>query len=106
MSFSWGLKISINNAALIVVHTWSRSMRESMSEVARLRQHITEEIEAMQRGFSGFAAGVARHEFIRARMEQLGGHQDELAEYVGEDDAAHIMCNIYISQMGNKSTSV
>src|SRR5260370_30558108 len=86
-----------------VVDDWKKEMRESVSEVARLRQQIVKEIEAMQRGLSGFAAGVARHEFIRVRMEQMSGHQDELAEYVGQDDAAQITCQLYIQQTGKES---
>ncbi|MBO0778133.1 MAG: hypothetical protein J2P37_04825 [Ktedonobacteraceae bacterium] len=78
-------------------------MRGGESEVARLRQRIAEEIESMQNGFSGFAAGVARHDFIRARMEQIGDHQDELAEYIGDTDAAHLVCELYIHVMGNDS---
>jgi hypothetical protein len=76
-------------------------VREGKSDVARLRQQITDEIESMQRGFSGFAAGVARHDFIKARMEQIGDHQDELAEYLGDNDAAHVVCELYIHLMGN-----
>lgn len=76
-------------------------MSEHISEVALLRQHIEEEIEAMQRGFSAFAAGVARHEFIRVRMESIGDHQDQLAEYVGQNQAAHIVCELYISKVAN-----
>lgn len=71
-------------------------MKESASEVARLRQQIAEELEAMQRGFKEFAAGVARHDFIRAHMEQIGDHQEELAGYIGQNDAAHIVCKLYI----------
>jgi len=33
----------------------------SQSDVALLRQRIEQEIEAMQRGLSGLALGVARH---------------------------------------------
>src|SRR5579875_1107418 len=47
-------------------------MDKNGSEVARIRQQIEEELEAMQLGFSGLAAGSARHDFIRARMEQVG----------------------------------
>ncbi len=75
-------------------------MKESKSEVARLRQLISEELESMEQGFRGFAAGVARHEFIRIRMEQIGDCQEELAEYVGQHDAAHIVCELYIDKVG------
>jgi hypothetical protein len=74
-------------------------MSEYGSEVARLRQRIEDEIESMQRGFAAFAAGVARHEFIKVRMERIGGHQDELAERVGPTQAADIVCELYISRV-------
>jgi hypothetical protein len=76
-------------------------MSGGKSEVARLRQQIEEELEAMQRGFSGYAAGTARHDFIRARMDQLGSHQDELAEYIGDTNAANYVCETYINVMNN-----
>ncbi len=72
-------------------------MDESVSEVARLREQIAAEIEAMHRGFKSFAVGTARHEFIRARMERIGGHQDQLAEHLGPKDAATFVCELYIT---------
>jgi hypothetical protein len=77
-------------------------MQDSESEVARIRQQISEELEAMQRGFSGFAAGMARHDFIHARMEQIGNHQEELAGYVGEQDAVDMVCALYIDKVDGK----
>ncbi len=71
-------------------------MYQHTSEVVRLRQCIEAEIEAMQHGFSAFAAGVARHNFIKMRMEQIGGHQERLAGYVGEHVAADMVCELYI----------
>ncbi|HLG75294.1 MAG TPA: hypothetical protein VKX46_02695 [Ktedonobacteraceae bacterium] len=71
-------------------------MKESVSEVARLRQQIAEEIESMRRGFKDFAAGITRHEFIRARMEQIGDHQEALAMHVGPSAAASTVCKLYI----------
>ncbi len=76
--------------------------RERASMVANLRSQIDEELEAMQRGFSAYAAGVARHDFIRARMEQIGDCQEELATYIGSDDAADLVCKLYIDKMADK----
>jgi hypothetical protein len=73
---------------------------EHKSEVKRLCQHIEAEIEAMQCGFSAFAVGVARHEFIKARMERIGGHQEQLARHIGESAAANVVCELYISRAG------
>ncbi|QBD79179.1 hypothetical protein EPA93_25645 [Ktedonosporobacter rubrisoli] len=78
------------------------SMKNQGSEIARLRQQITEEIEAMKLGFSGLATGSARHDFIRARMEQVGSHLDELAEHVGNVDAVQMACEIYINTVADK----
>lgn len=77
-------------------------MQQGGSEVARIRQQITDELEAMQNGFSGFATGTARHDFIHARMEQIGNRQEELAEYVGEQDAINMVCELYISKVAGR----
>ncbi len=75
------------------------SKDEQFSRVAQLRQQIAEELEAMQRGFSAYAAGMARHDFIRARMEQIGDRQEELAARIGSDDAAHVVCKLYMDKI-------
>jgi hypothetical protein len=72
-------------------------MDKNGSEVARIRQQIEEELEAMQLGFNGLAAGTARHDFIRARMEQVGNCVDELAQHIGSADATQIACEIYMN---------
>jgi hypothetical protein len=74
-------------------------MEQNASEVARLRQQIEEELEAMQLGFNGLAAGTARHDFIRARMEQVGNCVDELAQHIGSADATQAACEIYMNTM-------
>jgi hypothetical protein len=79
-------------------------MGKHESEVSRLRQSIEEEIEAMHRGFSAISAGTARHEFIKARMERIGNQQDRLAEHVGSNTAANMVCELYINSQ-NKFTS-
>lgn len=73
-------------------------MYEHKSEVMQLCQNIEAEIEAMQSGFSAFAVGVARHEFIRSRMERIGNQQDQLAKHVGENAAATMVCELYINR--------
>ena len=67
----------------------------SQSEVAQLHQQIEIQLEAMRRGMSGFAAGRARHAFIRARMDNVGGCQDALAKYVGDDVADQVIFSLY-----------
>jgi hypothetical protein len=67
------------------------------SEVARLRQQIAEEIESLEGSFHAFAVGTARHDFIRMRMDSIGDRQDKLASYVGEDNAEHMVCELYMN---------
>lgn len=66
-------------------------MQENHSEIARLRQRIAQEYEAAQRGLTGFAEGSAKHEFITARMENIGVCHHALQVLVGEGEAARIM---------------
>jgi hypothetical protein len=80
-------------------------MGQYVSEVTRLRQSIEEEIEAMHRGFSAIAAGAARHEFIKARMERIGCQQDLLAEHVGSSTAATMVCELYINSQNRITNS-
>ena len=56
------------------------------SEVARLMRQITEEYEAAQRGLSGVAI-TAAHQFITARMENIGRCHEQLKQLVGEPGA-------------------
>jgi hypothetical protein len=70
------------------------------SEVARLREQVELEYEAMMQGLSGFAEGSAMHDFISARMARVGDFHDELAKEIGEDRATQIICELY-----NKATS-
>jgi hypothetical protein len=65
------------------------------SEVARLRRQIELEIEAMQRGMNGFAFGLARHSFIRKRMDRVGTYQEKLMRTIGEDEATKMVYGIY-----------
>jgi hypothetical protein len=72
----------------------------SESEVARLRRQIELEFEAMQRGMNDFAVGMARHDFIRARMKHVSNYQDKLAEHIGDADASRVVCMLYVEIMG------
>lgn len=57
---------------------------EQKSEVARLLSQISDEYEAAQRGMSGLAYGVSQHEFITARMENMGQLHGQLHSLVGD----------------------
>jgi hypothetical protein len=71
----------------------------NQSEVAQLYQQIEVQLEAMRRGMSGFAAGRARHAFIRAQMDHVGDYQNALAKYVGEGIADQVICSLYVEVM-------
>lgn len=57
---------------------------EHGSEVARLLTQISAEYEAAQRGLTGFAYGTSKHDFITARMENMGQLHSELQSIVGD----------------------
>jgi len=61
------------------------------SEVTRLLSQITAEYEAAQRGLTGLACGIAQHEFISARMENMGHLHCELQTIVGDSAMALIV---------------
>lgn len=60
-------------------------LEQNQSEVARLLKQISAEYEAALRGLNGLALGAAKHEFITARMENVGRLHEELHEIVGEE---------------------
>jgi hypothetical protein len=82
---------------------------EQGSEVARLMQQIELEYEAAQRGMFGFAAGTARHEFINARMENMGRYHEKLKTLVGEQEATKALAQALEQAVnatpGNEATS-
>lgn len=61
-----------------------------MSEVARLRRQIDLEIEAMKRTMTGYAS-VASHNIINHRYERLGIYQEQLAAYIGPEQAMDVL---------------
>jgi hypothetical protein len=65
-------------------------MQEQRSEVVRLLAQISAEYEAAQRGLSGLAYGISQHEFITARMENMGRIHTQLQSLVGEAAIAMI----------------
>ncbi len=58
--------------------------RGNQSEVARLMHQIQMEHEAAQRALYGLAQGTAQHEFITARMENIGRCGEQLKHVVGD----------------------
>lgn len=65
------------------------------SEIARLRKQIADEYTAMRLGIAGLSKGAASHEFIRARFKNVGACCDRLEAHIGEQEATHIMCELY-----------
>ncbi len=57
---------------------------ENKSEVARILEQISLEYEAACRSMYGYAAGAGKHQFITARMENMGHLHDKLQEIVGD----------------------
>ena len=66
---------------------------EQRSEVAQLLAQISTEYEAAQRGLSGLASGTSRHDFITARMENMGRIHTQLQSLVGDDAAIAMIAN-------------
>ena len=65
-----------------------------MSEIARIRQQIEAECEAMRLAMYGYAA-VASHKVIENRYKSLGKRLAELEQHVGEEEADAIVVEIY-----------
>lgn len=60
-------------------------MNENRSEVAQLLSQITDEYEAALRGLSGIAYGTSQHDFITAKMENMGQLHQQLQTLVGDN---------------------
>ena len=73
---------------------------ENKSEVARLMRQIELEYESAQRLMYGFAAGAGKHEFITARMENMGRCHEQLVTLVGEQEATRVLAQA-LEQAGN-----
>ena len=76
---------------------------EQGSEVARLMRQIEREYEAAQRGLYGFAAGAAKHQFITARMENIGRCHEQMKDLVGEKEAVRALAQA-LEQAGSETT--
>jgi len=70
------------------------------SEVARIREEIELQLEAMQRGMYGFASGAARHSFIRARMDRIDEYHHKLTDQIGEQGADQLVSSLYSEIVG------
>ena len=73
------------------------------SEVTRLRQQIELELESMQRGLNGIANGTARHVFIHQKMTRVGVCQSQLANCIGQEKAALVVCQLYVQTLEHET---
>lgn len=67
---------------------------QNKSEVARLRQKIEEEYQAMQNGFSGLASGIARHDFINRRYRAIDQLETQLTGLIGKNESLSLIIDI------------
>ena len=65
-------------------------MGTNESEVAWQLEQIRLQYEAAERGLTGLAQGTARHQFITARMEQMGKLHEELVMLIGAEQATRL----------------
>jgi len=75
----------------------------SQSEIARLRQQIAAEYTAAYRALYEYAT-VAKHEIITYRFNQAGLYTEELARFVGKEEAEEIAAQIYMQFEAEEST--
>ncbi len=61
-----------------------------MSEIARLKQQIELECEAMRLAMTGFRT-TASHDIINHQFEQLGEHYEQLGALIGEQAAIEMV---------------
>ncbi|GCE50699.1 hypothetical protein EI42_05669 [Thermosporothrix hazakensis] len=74
------------------------------SEVARLREQIKLECEAMKQGVSGLAM-VARHDVIQQKYLRLEHPWKQLERLVGAEAATQIVCRTYFEVGGEAEDS-
>lgn len=82
---SWGMLLAVED--FVAGRKEKQIMlgaNEQRSEVARLLTQISAEYEAAQRGLSGLSYGSSQHEFITARMENMGQLHNQLQSLVGD----------------------
>ena len=65
------------------------------SEIARLRQLLATECQAMMRELTGLITDTIGHDSIYTHMEQISYYQQQLTMYVSNLEAAHIVNATY-----------
>lgn len=74
----------------------------NQSEVQRLLAQIGLEYQSAQQALSGLAQGVARHDFINARVENMESARQELEKLVGEEKATELVVERVLKQEKDK----
>ena len=72
------------------------------SEVAQLRQKIDQECRASWWALSAFSSGTARHQFIAARLRNMGEYHTRLTALVGEEAATDVLCEAFEPKEGEQ----
>ncbi|HLJ33776.1 MAG TPA: hypothetical protein VKU38_09005 [Ktedonobacteraceae bacterium] len=70
-----------------------------MSEIARIREQIERECEAMNLALYGYAT-VASHKIIEQKYNNLGRHRENLEKHIGKEEAGKVMIEIYTKVIG------
>ncbi len=70
-----------------------------MSEIARLREQIELECEAMRLALHGYAV-VASHKAIEQKYNALRQHHEALEQLVGKEEANSIVIETYLRVVG------
>jgi hypothetical protein len=78
----------LRNALYFITLKHRKGCSVMVSEVAKIRQRIAEEYQAAKWGLSGLAYGTAQHQFITARMENIGLYHEQLRALVGSEQEA------------------
>ena len=76
----------------------------NLSEVARLRDLIDAENQSAILALHGPMVGIAKHDFITARMDRIGGYQEELAGLIGERESMALLIDILEQAPGSGAT--
>jgi hypothetical protein len=66
-------------------------MQEHGSDVARIREQITNDYIAGKLGLDGLALGMGRHSFITKRQENIGALHEQLLSLVGDEAIAIVI---------------
>lgn len=76
-------------------------MDRVVSEVAYLREKLAAEYQAATLGLTGLAYGISQHQFITAKLENIGKIHEELTGLVGSQEAIKLVVEV-LEDAGNE----